>query len=200
MIKVGLTGGIGSGKSTVAKIFNVLQVPIYCSDVRAKVLMNSDNTVKSKIIAEFGTLAYNDNQLNRSYLANVVFSDKEKLQRLNGIVHPAVRADYQRWLDMYSEPYSINESAILIESGLIDQMDYVICVVASDEVRIRRVVDRDKVSEEDVKARMKNQLTDKERLKFAHFVISNTNELLIAQVQNIDKKLWEISQSGSAEV
>ena len=200
MIKVGLTGGIGSGKSTVAKIFNILNVPIYCSDSRAKILMNYNNDVKLQIIRAFGKLAYFNDQINRSYLAKVVFSDKAKLQCLNEIVHPAVRVDYRSWLDSRIETYSINESAILIESGLVEQMDYVICVTASEKVRIRRVVDRDKMSEEQVKARIRNQLDDNKRLEFADFVITNTNELLITQVQNIDKKLWEISQSGLVEV
>ena len=200
MIKVGLTGGIGSGKSTVAKVLEVLGVPVYNSDQRAKHLMTHNPQLKQQIEDLFGVASYQEGVLNRSYLAKIVFSDSIKLKQLNEIVHPKVRTDFEQWVKRFSQTYVVNESAILFESGLWNQMDLIICVIADKDVKIQRVMDRDGLTEQQVMERMSNQASDETWLKYSDFVVKNTNEMIISQVQIINDKIWEISQNGSEEV
>jgi dephospho-CoA kinase len=172
MLKIGLTGGIGSGKSTVAKMFEELGIPIYEADKRAKALQNQE-PLKSKIQEIFGADIYNGNVLNRKALAKIVFNDKEKLEQLNQLVHPAVADDYNNWLSQQSSDYIIKEAAIIFEIKAEKQYDKVILVTAPLDTRVARVIQRDSIRKKDVEARIKNQLSDKEKMKKADFVISN---------------------------
>ncbi len=180
MLKVGLSGGIGSGKSLVAKIFAELGVPVYHADEAARSLMESDSDVVSKITELFGGKAYSDGRLNRKYIAGIVFHDDEKLGRLNAIVHPAVQMDFESWIHAKSDvKYVLKEAAILFETGSYRLLDSVVLVKANRELRIRRVMERDAISREDVIARMKNQMDDKEKEKLADFVINNEEDSMI---------------------
>lgn len=172
---VGLTGGIGSGKSTVAEFFRELGVPVYNSDYKAKKIMHEDSKVKAKILNLFGEKAYSKNELNRRFIASEVFSNKKKLKALNAIVHPAVRADFLTWVDSQDYPYVIQEAAIIFENNSEDRYDKVILVTAPKEIRITRVIDRDGNSASEIKARIENQLSDEEKIPRAHFVIKNVD-------------------------
>ena len=189
MLIVGLTGGIGSGKSLVAEIFSKLGIPVYSADDRAKKLMHSPE-VSQKIIEVFGESAYTDGKLNRPYLAKQVFSDKEKLDKLNSIVHPAVRLDHEEWLVEQNAPYTIREAAILFESASYQDCDKIITVNAPEEIRIDRVMKRDGISADEVRSRMKNQITDEERSSRSNYVIYNDGKkMLLPQVIEIHKAL-----------
>src|SRR5687768_7208008 len=150
MLKIGLTGGIGSGKSTVAKIFESLGIPVYYADDATKRLMNTNEALRSEISKHFGKDAYKNGELDRKYLAQIVFNDKEKLGLLNSLTHPVTIKEAAEWSNKQSTPYSIHEAALLFESGAADDLDYVIGVSAPLELRLKRVVDRDKVSAEEV--------------------------------------------------
>lgn len=188
---IGLTGGIGSGKSTVAGLFRTLGIPVYESDVRAKTLMNGDNELREQILHLFGNEAYtNDQHLNRSFLASKAFSDPELLKQLNAIVHPAVYKDLQHWAKeeaQLSAPYLLQESAILFEENLISRLQAIVLVVASEETRIHRVMKRDELTEEQIRDRMKFQWPDEKKIPLSDFIIYNDGERpLIAQVMDID--------------
>ncbi len=163
---LGVTGGIGAGKSLVCQIFSGLGVPIYNSDQRAKVLMQEHEGLRGQIKAHFGSEAYLDGNLNRAHLAEQVFSDESQLKLLNSLVHPAVGADFIEWKRNSSSlaPYLIKEAAILIESGAHKTVDTICVVSAPESVRIDRVVQRDQVDADAVKARMANQMTDETRV------------------------------------
>lgn len=175
MIIVGLTGGIGSGKTTVATCFKSYGIPVYIADKEAKALMNRSKIIKRKLIALFGEAAYNDGQLNRNYLASKIFNDKTLLAKMNAIVHPKVASHFKRWLKKQDAPYIIKEAAIIFENNLEHQYDYIITVVADEQLRIARVMKRDEASREKVKSIIDNQLSDKEKIKKSHFVIVNNN-------------------------
>ncbi len=186
MIKIGLTGGIGSGKTTVAQIFESFGVPIYNSDERAKWLMNNNRHVKNCIVNKFGKEAYTRGKLNRVYIAKVVFQNSTELQRLNDCVHPAVAEDFTNWANVQVAPFVIKEAAILIESGASAICDKIIVVNADVETRIDRVIKRDQVTRDQVLSRMQHQFTDKQRMEHADFVIyNNGKEMLLKQVKNI---------------
>lgn len=186
MLKVGLTGGIGSGKTTVARIFESFGVPVYYSDDWAKYLMNHDPELKDKIISLFGVESYVNNELNRGHIASVVFSDKDKLQSLNKVVHPVVRNHFDEWCAKQDSPFVIKEAAILIESGAYKNVDKIIVVSASEKERIRRVVARDSANADQVLNRMRNQLSEEERLDHADFVINNEGDvMLIPQIKEV---------------
>ncbi|MRH99845.1 dephospho-CoA kinase [Kriegella sp. EG-1] len=171
---VGLTGGIGSGKTTVAKMFEKLGVPIYNSDKEAKKLMNSSKVLRSSIIDLFGKEAYNKKKLNRSYIAEKVFGDKELLQNLNAIVHPAVRQHFKDWASRQESSYVIQEAAIIFEQNNHDFYDKVILVTAPKSIRIERVLQRDSnLDSAQIELRMANQLSDSEKIKLTDFVIEN---------------------------
>ncbi len=172
---VGLTGGIGSGKTTVAKLFYKLGVPIYVSDLEAKQLMATNKKLIIAIQKLLGEDAYIDGALNRSYISSLVFQNKDLLSKLNAIVHPAVAKDFLRWYANQKYPYVIKESAILFETGGNKHCDLVITVTASLQERVNRVVLRDGVAEKQVKNRIANQLSDKEKIKQSDFVIHNIN-------------------------
>ena len=192
MLKVGITGGIGSGKSTITSLFHDLGVPIYNSDERAKWLLSNDVDLIDQIKILFGQESYSNNKLNRAHIANIVFQDNDMLKELNAIVHPLVKIDFENWLLLQKkEPLVIKEAAILIESGAYKELDVLIVVLADKKTRIKRVINRDNVSKEDVEKRMETQISDSERLKFANFsVVNNTDQSnLKMQVGELYKQL-----------
>lgn len=170
---VGLTGGIGSGKSTVAKMFMELEVPVYDSDQEAKKLMSTSKEVKTAIIQLLGDGAYNEEGLNRSFIAEKVFKDSDLLEKLNGIVHPAVREHFLNWAENQKSPYVIQETALIFENQAQDNYDHTILVTAPKNVRIQRVVQRDSAKEQAVKERMDHQLEDSQKRNLADFSIEN---------------------------
>jgi dephospho-CoA kinase len=172
-IKVGIAGGIGSGKTMICNVFKVLGIPVYNADLEAKLIMNKSDQLRLAIIQEFGVEAYSDGVLNKEFLAAQVFNDAEKLTQLNRIVHPAVIQAAEDWADAQTAPYSLKEASILFESGSYKKVDYSILVTAPIEIRIARVMERDQVSREQVLARMNNQMSDEEKTKLADFVIIN---------------------------
>ena len=190
MLKVGLTGGIGSGKSTVANLFADLGVPVYNSDDRAKWLSNNNSPLQAKIKSEFGDNVYEKGILKTKYLADIVFNNPAKLNRLNSFVHPEVALDFANWLsDNSSASIVIKEAAILIESGAYKHLDEIILVTTSQENKLKRVSVRDGVSEEDVLKRMEFQIGDEEKKQHANFLINNNSSIYDLKVQV--KKLYD---------
>ena len=197
MIKVGLTGGIGSGKSTVSKILISKGFSVYNSDNRAKWLMNNDDNLKSNIISVFGDKAYLKGSLNRKYLSAKVFNDSLKLKALNNLVHPLVAIDFKNWLlHQKSKDFVFKEAAILIESGAYKEMDKIIVVSCPENIRLERVLKRDGNSPEFVKKRMQNQISETEKINHADFVVKNNGsesdlvlevELVISELKNLTK-------------
>ncbi len=190
-MKVGITGGIGSGKTTICKIFETLGVPVYYADDRAKYLMNNNLQLIKSIKNLFGNDAYIDHILNRKYISDIVFNNPEKLQLLNKIVHPAVQEDGIAWHQSHTnKPYTLRESALMIESGIYKELDKLIVVVADEKLRIKRVMQRDNVDKEAVIKRINQQLSDEKRKEFADFIIENNEkEMLITQITAIHQKL-----------
>lgn len=194
-MQIGITGGIGSGKSLVCKIFHVLGVPVYDADSRAKAIMTTDGILIDQIKKEFGSLSFrNDGSLNREYLSSV-FNDPEKLKKLNSLVHPRVAQGYIHWVNHQSYPYVIKEAALLFEAGSNRNLNYVIVVAAPEELRIKRVLERDTHrTQEQVRAIIENQMDEGEKVKLADFVINNDEgELLIPQVLQLHQKFVKAS-------
>ncbi len=194
MIKVGLTGGIGSGKSIIAKIFNILGIYVYNSDMAAKQIYHTNLELKQKLITNFGKEVYFESgKLNKQYLSKQIFEDKRKLALINSLVHPLVKADFEKQLILHKgSPYIIKETAILIESKIYKELDKVIVVTAPQNIRIERVCKRDNLSHNEVLQRINNQLSDEERIKYADYLVSNNNKsLLIPQVLDIHKILTQ---------
>jgi dephospho-CoA kinase len=191
MLKVGLTGGIGSGKSLIRRIFSELGVPVYDADSAAKRIMIEDQTVKKSLAEVFGNeIIQTDGTINNKYLAEIIFGDKEKLEKINAIVHPAVHKDFENWAEKQDAPYVLEEAAILFESRANRSMDKVITVCASEEIRIERVVKRDQVSREKVIERIKSQMRDEEKVKLSDFVIYNDRDhIILPQVIDIHTHL-----------
>ena len=192
MLKVGITGGIGSGKSTVSRFFSELGVPVYDSDQRAKSLMQHDDSIIIKIKKEFGDDSYLNNVLNRSHIAEIVFKNELKLKQLNAIVHPVVRTDFNNWLSQNSTArFVIKEAAIMIESGAYKDLDKLIVVNANREQKIKWIKKRDHLLLEDIENRIQNQLSDKIRNQYADFIIENNSSKkeLKQQVLSIYNKL-----------
>jgi len=170
---IGLTGGIGSGKTFVASIFEELGVPVYNSDIEAKLLMNTSKEIQSELIELLGKDSYSEGKLNRSYIAEKVFNDKGLLQQLNAIVHPAVKDHFAAWALDQNSKYVIQESALIFENNNQDHYDAIILVTAPTEIRIQRVMNRDNTSREQIIAIMKNQFGDSQKLENVDFVIDN---------------------------
>jgi dephospho-CoA kinase len=189
-LKIGITGGIGSGKTTVARIFEVLGIPVYYADDAAKRIMNEDELLKQQIIKEFGPESYEEGKLNRQYLASVVFRDKKKLAVLNALVHPATIRNSNLWMKNQSTPYAIREAALIFESGVQGQLDYVIGVSAPVELRIGRAMERDKLTREQVLERMDRQINETIKMRLCDFVIVNDGKKpVIPQVLKLHEKL-----------
>lgn len=191
-VLVGITGGIGSGKSTVAKIFSILGIPVYFADDRAKWLMGNDEILKTQIKKLLGTESYfSDGNLNRSFLAKEIFSSPEKVKAINSLVHPAVEKDFSDWASQQTTPYVLKEAALIFETGSHEGLDHVINVSSPLKVRIARTLMRDPFrSEEQVNQIINQQLPDEQKNELADFVIKNTdNKLLIPQVLKIHQQL-----------
>ncbi|HEX4957255.1 MAG TPA: dephospho-CoA kinase [Lacibacter sp.] len=198
MLKIGLTGGIGSGKSTVAKVFEVLGVPVYYADDAAKRLMNEDEQLKQQLIHHFGEATYNNGVLNRAHLSTLVFQNKAQLELLNSLVHPATIADATKWFHQQSAPYVIKEAALLFESGTAEGLDKVIGVWAPETIRIKRVMDRDQVSSAEVKPRMNNQINETIKMRLCDYVIQNNEQQLVTtQVLALHEQLMQLANSSS---
>lgn len=198
MLNIGITGGIGSGKTTVCKIFEAIGIPIYYADNRAKALMTEDEKLIEGVQMLFGKMAYFDNgDLNRKYIAQIAFSDQEKLRKLNALVHPAVRLDGEKWFsNQVGKPYALKEAALHFESGGYQLMDKMITVYAPKSVRIERVMRRDKVTEKEVEARIEKQMSDDKKMELSDFIIYNDNSQgLIQQVLKVHFELIEIARN-----
>lgn len=191
MIKVGLTGGIGAGKSMVCNIFSKLGIPVYVADTEAKLLMNTNPAIRQQLLALFGKNIYLENDvLDRKKLSEIIFNDKIALAKVNAIVHPIVRKHFDKWADLQKSAYVIQEAAILFESGQNIHFDKIILLTAPYEVKIERVMKRDNVSREKVIERMNNQLTDEEKILKSDYIINNDNiSMVLPQVLDINKKL-----------
>ena len=195
MLYVGLTGGIGSGKSTVADIFKVLGVPVFFADEEAKKIMQQDAGLVARIQKEFGPHTYTNGQLNRKVLAEIVFSDPYKLARLNAIVHPVTIAAAEAWMTVQTTPYVIKEAALMFEAGSSLHLNHIIGVTAPEPMRIQRVMLRDKVTRQQVLDRMNRQINESLKMKLCDFVIVNDEQrLLTEQVIRLHEKLLSFSR------
>jgi dephospho-CoA kinase len=195
--KIGITGGIGSGKSTICKIFETLGIPVYYADQRARKLMNTNPTVKKGVKDLLGLDSYHKNgQLNRKYIGLKIFSDKTYMAKINQIVHPVVRTDSDRWAEQFDTavtPYVVKEAALLVENGSYSTLDSLIVVTCPEELRIKRVMARDKISREEVIKKMKTQLPEEDKIMVADYLINNDGiQALIPQVWKIHHKLTNI--------
>ncbi len=183
---IGVTGGIGSGKSIVGLILSTMGYPVYYSDQEAKWVMNNDTELRKELIAVFGQDAYLDNELNRPFLAEKIFTSPKLKEKINQIVHPKVRKRFSDFVSNSNSPLVFNEAAILFETGGYKDFDATILVVADKEIRIRRVMQRDNATREQVAARMNNQWSDEQKVKLANHVIYNNNtDLIVPQVLSI---------------
>lgn len=190
MIRVGLTGGIGCGKSTVARVFKVLGIPVFDADAAVKSIMATDKDLQQQIMKVFGPDIFAGGVLNRKLLASIVFPDPFKLEQLNALVHPAAIAAAARWMELQSAPYAIKEAALFFEAGSAGDLDFVIGVTAPKALRIKRVMDRDQVSRIEVLTRMSRQIDDDIKMRLCDFVIMNDEQQpLISQVLSIHEKL-----------
>ncbi|UKT64796.1 dephospho-CoA kinase [Pedobacter mucosus] len=201
MYKVGITGGIGSGKTTVCKVFEVLGIPVFYADTEAKNIMVSDVLLVEGIKSTFGKESYfNDGKLNNKHIASIVFDNASELEKLNALVHPAVFRAFDIWEKQVATnvPYILKEAALLFESDSYKMCDTSILVTAPVEIKIKRVIDRDKVSEEQVKARMSKQLSDEEKIKKAKYFIKNDEEhSIIEQVYALHKHFLIVAANAN---
>jgi len=192
MIKVGLTGGIGSGKTTIAHFFEILGIPIYYSDSKAKALMMRNLSLKKQLIDVLGRTAYLETgELNRKYISDLIFNNQLLLEQINAIIHPFVEEDFEDFCSLHKDKsYVIKESAILIETELYKQLDKIILVISESTQRVQRVMDRDALSQESVLQKISKQFTDQEKRKFSDYIIeNNNNKLLIPQLLSIHNQL-----------
>lgn len=187
---IGLTGGIGSGKTTVANYFQELGIPVYIADVEGKKITESPKILKS-IKDAFGSAVFDEERLNRQKISQIVFNDSEKLKQLNSIIHPEVEKHFMNWVNNHSNfPLVVKETALLFESGSYKKCDYVITVIAPLEDRINRVIKRDAITRENVLKRIDNQWSDEDRIRNSHYIIDNTDRKTIErQVKEILKKI-----------
>jgi len=187
---VGLTGGIGSGKTTVAKMFIDLGIPVFIADEEAKYLMRNSKVIKRKLTALFGEKVYKDGVLNKAFISKKIFSDKELLKQMNAIIHPKVAKRFKRWVSKQKTPYVLSEAAILFENGSYKKYDYIITVTASKADKIERVIKRDASTKEHVMRIMTNQWSDEDKIKRSNYVIHNIElDDTRKQVQEIHNQL-----------
>jgi dephospho-CoA kinase len=193
VLKVGLTGGIGSGKSTVAKIFELLGIPVYYADTASKLLYHTNKELMASIKQHFGEDIYEADQLNKAKLAAAVFGDDEKLQLLNSLVHPPTIKDAEDWMARQTAPYIIKEAALLFEAGTVSGLDYIIGVQAPQHLRLKRAMDRDGAKREDVLNRMQRQIDENIKMRLCDFVIKNDEqELVIPQVMQVHQTIMQL--------
>lgn len=190
MLKVGITGGIGSGKTTVSQVFETWGIPVYYADLESKKLVETDNSLKAEIIKVFGEAAYKNGIYQRQYMAPIVFESSEKRNQLNALIHPATIRHAARWMELQSSPYTIKEAALIFESGSEQQLDFIIGVTASIETRIRRVMQRDKLDREAVMARIQSQMDEEEKMNRCDTVLLNDGDtLLLPQIEKLHRVL-----------
>ncbi len=194
MLKIGLTAGIGSGKTTVAAIFEVLGIPVYYADEAAKKLMIENEELKNSIINHFGAEAYSEGILNRQFLAAQVFNDEKKIALLNSLVHPVTIKDAADWIERQSAPYIIKEAALIFESGSNKHLDYVTGVQSPLALRIQRTIDRDNISVQQIENRISKQMDEEEKMRLCDFVIVNDEQqMLIPQVLALHEKFLKMA-------
>ncbi|MDR2690778.1 MAG: dephospho-CoA kinase [Dysgonamonadaceae bacterium] len=187
MKTVGLTGGIGSGKSTVSRLLEIMEIPVYAADTESKKLVDTSPRIREQLSAKFGLQLYRDNRLDREMLASLIFGNKENLQFANSVIHPAVFEDFRHWAEKCNNvSFAVIESAILFDSGFNKTVDITVNVSAPPEVRIRRVEQRDRVSRKSVQARINSQISEKERNRLSDYIIFNDDvHALLPQVENL---------------
>lgn len=194
MLKIGLTGGIGTGKTTVANIFMHLGIPVFNADEAAKELMNENEALKQQIQQTFGQEAYLNGKLNRPFLAQQVFNNEFKLQQLNALVHPIVIEKGLQWASQQKAPYIIKEAALMFEAGSAFNLNYVIGVTAPLNIRIQRVIKRDNTTAQEVQHRMQHQISETIKMKLCDFVLVNNNQqLLLPQVIQLHQQLLQLA-------
>ena len=201
MYRVGLTGGIGSGKSTIAAIFQVLGIPVSFADQEAKRVMNEDPELRAAIIEKFGEETYAGGVLNRKYLAGQVFSDPSKLEVLNALVHPATIREGRKWMQELGDryPYAIREAAILFETSAAGHLDFIIGVYAPATLRIHRAMQRDTITREEVLLRMKNQIDEEIKMRLCDAVVINDDQhAVLPQVLELHKRLLQEAAAAGA--
>lgn len=195
MLKIGLTGGIGTGKTTVAKIFEAIGIPVYYADIEAKRLMESHPILIEEIKSIFGADAYINEKLNRSLIAQAAFNNKDLLQRLNACVHPYTIEDGKNWMLKQTSPYAIKEAALIFESGIHSEFDKVIGVYAPHAMRIQRVMKRDGITQDQVYERMQHQIEDEIKYKLCDEIIVNDEQkMLIPQVLALHEKFISLTK------
>lgn len=192
MLKIGLTGGIGSGKTTVAKVFTTLGIPVYHADLEARRLMETEPKLVELIRHHFSEKAYENGSLNRNYLSSIVFNDKKKLDLLNSLVHPFTIEDGKQWMGRQESAYAIKEAALIFESGSQGEFDLIIGVYAPETLRLFRTMQRDHIDKAIVKSRMNNQIKEEIKMKLCDEVLMNDEqELLLPQIINLHHQLME---------
>ena len=196
---IGITGGIGSGKTTAANHFKKLGFPLYNSDLRAKELQNNNTDIIEQIRAIFGENAYLNKSLNKPFIAAQIFYNKDKLKQLNAIIHPAVFKDFEQWRNQQDSKFVIKEAAILIESGSYKDCDLIISVIADPKIKIKRIQERDNLTEEEIQARMNNQLNDQDRIKYSDYIIENNSDL-DHLYKEVEKVAFDIKNNSNFEV
>jgi dephospho-CoA kinase len=198
MLKIGLTGGIGSGKTTVAKVFELLNVPVYYADEASKRLYHTDAALKAAIVKHFGAEIYVNDLLDRGRLAQLVFDAPEKLEMLNSLVHPPTLRDAEQWMARQAAPYIIKEAALLFETGSAGQLDYIIGITAPVPLRIKRVMDRDNISREQVQNRMDRQMDENIKMRLCDFIIHNDEQqMVIPQVLQLHGEFLQIAADSA---
>jgi len=189
-MKLGITGGIGSGKTSVCKVFNVLGIPVFSADPEAREIMDNDRNIRRAINEIVGKNIYPGGKLNRMELASLIFNDRDLLEKVNSLVHPVVFEHFNRWAEKQTTPYVIMEAAILFESGASKLVDRVATIVAPVDERISRVTRRNKLNRDQVMERIKNQMTDDQRIKMSDYVINNSeNDMIIPVILRINEDL-----------
>ena len=197
-LRIGITGGIGSGKSTVAGIFKVLGIPVFDADTAAKDVMETNPGLRFAMMDKFGSAVYKDGKLDRKYLANIVFNDSFQLELLNSLVHPFAIAAAEEWAAKQTTAYTVKEAALFFEAGSAIGFDYMIGVFAPKHVRMKRVMDRDKINREEVQLRMQRQIQEEIKMRLCDFVIVNDEQqLLIPQVIKLHKQFLQESKDNS---
>lgn len=195
MIKIGITGGIGTGKSTVCSIFKCLGIPVFDADNEAKMLYTEDESLKQCIINEFGEGVYPNNIFDRKALAEIVFNSEEKIKRLNSFIHPMVLTRFEKWCQKQNSPYVIKEAALLIEAGSHHDLDKLILVISPIETRIQRVIKRDHSNRVEIMKRINKQMPEEEKKKYCDYQIQNDDEnLLIPQVEKIHALILKLNE------
>lgn len=197
ILKIGITGNIGAGKSLVCSIFEILDIPVYYADARAKQLMTQDTILVDEIKSLFGERAYTTKvELNREYIGGIVFKNKAKLAKLNALVHPAVGRDFEKWVLDQNAPYVLKEAALLFEAGSYRDLDKTVLVIADEDKRLKRVMLRDNVDRPAVRKRMNNQMPQKEKQKMADYIIDNNGSLsLVKQVLALHTQFLDLNST-----